>query len=491
MALANYLELEFLWKKPWYRMLAALVDVISVCLAWEATLELRMLLNSIMVLHLSRDALALHAPSALSVVIVWAAVATWLRLYGAKPYARAGGYLRSVMNATVLLSAVLIGYGFFTRQIGTDDISRSFVLLFGPVSILMLMASNYAILTASRSIGRRFRYEERVAVAGDGPAAEYLVEQLTQCGGPARVVGCILPSSAAIRTPGHHAPVLGTTAAVGEVINRAKLDRIIVANGSLPQDEAAACMRIARRMGVVTSHALPGLLDQDVAEASLLIGNGLAIVELHSQPSTRKQEIIKRAFDLCLSAVLIVILLPLFVLLALLIKLTSQGSVLYLSDRVGRGGRHFTFYKFRTMLDGADAKRDRAGVNEQQGHLFKLRRDPRITPLGRFMRRFSLDELPQLVNVLIGDMSLVGPRPLPARDLEPDGSSGRFVTWARARSETVPGITCLWQIRGRSDLPFERMMELDLEYVRNWSLVLDLEILLETPLAVLSGRGAY
>jgi exopolysaccharide biosynthesis polyprenyl glycosylphosphotransferase len=491
MAVPNHLELEFLWKKAWYRMLAALFDVISLCLAWEATVELRMLLNAFMVLHLSRASLAQHAPSAFRVVLVWAGVSAWLRLYGAKPHPRAGGYLRSVMNATALLSAVLIAYGFFSRQIGADDISRSFVLLFPPVSLLMLMASNYAILTASTSIGRRSRFEERVAVAGDGPHAEYLVEQLTRCGGPARVVGCILPSSTAVRTSRHRAPVLGTTAAVGEVINRAKLDRIIVANGSLPADEEATCTRIARRMGVVTGHAFPGPLDPDLAEVSLIVGNGLAIVERRPNPSSRNQDIIKRGLDVCFSAVLIVTLLPLSIVLAVLIKLTSPGPVLYVSDRVGRGGRHFTFYKFRTMFDGADANRERAGVNEQEGHLFKIRRDPRITPLGRFMRRFSLDELPQLVNVLIGDMSLVGPRPLPARDLEPDGRSGRFVTWAGVRSETAPGITCLWQIRGRSELPFDKMIELDLEYVRNWSLVLDLEILLETPLAVLSGRGAY
>jgi exopolysaccharide biosynthesis polyprenyl glycosylphosphotransferase len=491
MAHSNHLELEFLWKKAWYRMLAALFDCVSLFLAWEATVDLRILLNSLMALHLSRGALAGHAPSAFTLVLIWAAVSVWLRLYGAKPHARAGGYLRSVMNATALLSVVLITYGFFSRQIGADDLSRSFVLLFAPVSFLTLMASNYAILTVSTWIGRRYRFEERVAVAGDGPHAEHLVEQLTRCGGPARVVGFILPRSAAVGISRHRAPVLGTTAAVAEVINRAKLDRIIFANGSLPEEEATACTRIARRMGVATGHALAGLVDQDLETASLRIGNGLAIVELNLYPFTRKQEIVKRAFDVCFSAALIVILLPLFAILAALIKLTSPGPVFYVSDRVGRGGRHFTFYKFRTMRDGADTSREQAAVNEQQGHLFKMRWDPRVTPLGRFMRRFSLDELPQLTNVFVGDMSLVGPRPLPARDLEPDGLSSRFVVWARARSEAVPGITCLWQIRGRSDLPFDKMIELDLEYVRNWSLALDLEILLETPLAVLSGRGAY
>jgi len=491
MAISNRRELDFLRKKPWYRMLAALFDAASLFVAWHATVALRLGLNSFMALHLSRGDLAQHAPSVLRVVLVWAGVSAWLRLYGAKPHSRAGGYLRSVMNATALLSAVLIAYGFFSRQIGVDDVSRSFVLLFAPVSLAMLMASNYATLAASTSICRQFPFEERIAVAGDGPHAEYLVEQLMRGGGPARVVGCILPSSAGARTSWRRAPVLGTTAALGEVINRARLDRIIVANGSLPEDEAAACTRIARRMGVVAGHALAGVLDHDITEASLQIGDGLAIVELHPQTFARKKEIIKRTFDVCFSAALLVILLPLFAVLAALIKLTSSGPVLYISDRVGRGGRHFRFYKFRTMVDGAEAGRDQAGANEQEEHLFKIRSDPRITPVGRIMRRFSLDELPQLANVLFGDMSLVGPRPLPARDMEPDGCSVRFVTWARARSEAAPGITCLWQIRGRGDLSFDKMMELDLEYVRNWSLTLDLEILLETPLAVLSGRGAY
>jgi len=214
-------------------------------------------------------------------------------------------------------------------------------------------------------------------------------------------------------------------------------------------------------------------------------------VELHPRAFSAKQEVIKRAMDVCTTGLLMVVLLPLFAFFALLVKLTSPGPVFYISDRVGRGGRHFTFYKFRTMFTGADALREQCGVNESDGHLFKIRNDPRITPLGRFMRQFSLDELPQLWNVFVGDMSLVGPRPLPARDLDPDGCSKAFAAWARERTEAWPGITCLWQIRGRSDLPFSKMMELDLEYVRNWSLVLDLEILLETPLAVLTGRGAY
>jgi lipopolysaccharide/colanic/teichoic acid biosynthesis glycosyltransferase len=132
-----------------------------------------------------------------------------------------------------------------------------------------------------------------------------------------------------------------------------------------------------------------------------------------------------------------------------------------------------------------------ADKNQKNGHIFKVKDDPRITPVGRIMRKYSIDELPQLVNVLRGDMSLVGPRPLPAQDLDPDGQSSQFRAWSEQRSRVLPGITGLWQIRGRSDLTFEQMIDLDIDYIRNWSLDLDLRILLETPVVVLTGKGAY
>jgi exopolysaccharide biosynthesis polyprenyl glycosylphosphotransferase len=491
MSFANHPEIEFLRRKGWHRALAAAFDLVSILVAWYATLEFRLLLNPVMRSNMSRDVILRHAPPVTEMLLVWIVVAIWLGLYRIEHGPRLGGRLRKVMNAVVLSSAVLTAYGFLARQIGADDISRAFVLLFAPVSLLSLLAANYAVLIASIFIGRRFRFEERVAVAGDGPDAQHLADQLTRYGGSARVIGFIRPKAAVESAFRSRTPVLGTTATIAEVINRAKLDRIIVANGSLPREEVAACTRIARRMGVATGHALAGVLEQDLSHASLHVGHGLAIVELRAKRFEAKQEIVKRALDVCCSAVLFILALPALVVLAALVKLTSPGPILYLSDRVGRGGRHFTFYKFRTMFQGADALRERCGVNESDGHLFKIRHDPRITPIGRFMRRYSLDELPQLVNVLLGDMSLVGPRPLPAADLDPDGCSKAFAIWAHERAEVLPGITCLWQIRGRSDLPFDKMIDLDLEYIRNWSMALDLEILLETPLAVLSGRGAY
>ena len=202
-------------------------------------------------------------------------------------------------------------------------------------------------------------------------------------------------------------------------------------------------------------------------------------------------DLLKRTTDLALAGALVLFLLPVFALLAIAIKLDSPGPVLFVSTRVGLGGRHFRFYKFRTMVPDAEARRtELLSRNEQSGHLFKIHTDPRVTTTGRLMRRFSLDELPQLVNVIRGDMSLVGPRPLPAADLDMDGRSTRHRRWSTERATVRPGVTGLWQVRGRSALPFEEMMRLDTLYIETRSYRLDLQILLETIPAVVTGRGA-
>jgi len=194
----------------------------------------------------------------------------------------------------------------------------------------------------------------------------------------------------------------------------------------------------------------------------------------------------KRTFDVALSGALLILLAPLLLVVAVSIKLTSPGPVLFLQERVGLNKRRFRICKFRTMIP--DAEKLMATLecqNEVSGPVFKIKNDPRITPIGRFLRRSSIDELPQLINVLKGDMSLVGPRPLPVRDYE-----GFNEDWQRRRFSVKPGITCLWQVNGRSDISFDQWMVLDLKYMDEWSLWLDLKILAKTVPAVLRGSGA-
>jgi exopolysaccharide biosynthesis polyprenyl glycosylphosphotransferase len=195
---------------------------------------------------------------------------------------------------------------------------------------------------------------------------------------------------------------------------------------------------------------------------------------------------LKRTFDLVLSLALLIVLAPVLLLIALAVKLSSSGPVIYRSTRPGMGGKPFHCFKFRTMRDQADQiQADLEPFNESSGALFKIRRDPRLTRVGRFLRRFSLDELPQLVNVVRGEMSLVGPRPLPTRDFE------RLEEWHKKRYLVLPGITGLWQVSGRADLDFDDLVRLDFLYLERWSILLDLAILLRTIPAVLSRRGAF
>jgi exopolysaccharide biosynthesis polyprenyl glycosylphosphotransferase len=194
----------------------------------------------------------------------------------------------------------------------------------------------------------------------------------------------------------------------------------------------------------------------------------------------------KRVLDIVFSVILLVLLAPVFVVVAVLIQLYTPGPVLFRQERIGLNKRRFLIFKFRTMVRNAEKMMaELESHNEVSGPVFKIKKDPRITPIGRVLRRTSIDELPQLFNVLKGDMSLVGPRPLPVRDYE-----GFSEDWQRRRFSVRPGITCLWQVSGRSALPFEQWMKLDLQYMDEWSLWLDIKILAQTVSAVLKGTGA-
>lgn len=194
----------------------------------------------------------------------------------------------------------------------------------------------------------------------------------------------------------------------------------------------------------------------------------------------------KRLLDILISSLALILLAPLMLLIALLIKLESPGPALIIQQRVGKGGKTFPFLKFRTMINGAELMQDQlAHLNEMNGPVFKIRNDPRVTRLGRFLRKYSLDELPQFINVLKGEMTLVGPRPPLLCEVQ------KYQPHHFRRLEVTGGITCLWQINGRNEIDFEEWVKLDVAYIENRSLWLDLWILLKTIPAVLSGRGAY
>lgn len=241
------------------------------------------------------------------------------------------------------------------------------------------------------------------------------------------------------------------------------------------------CEEQGVRVGVV-----PDLFYLKLARSRIDHLAGSSVIVMVTGAMEGSAMLAKRALDVVGSAALLALLAPLMVAVALLIRLTSPGPALFAQERLGLNKRRFRIYKFRTMVANAEQmQRGLEKLNESDGAAFKIRNDPRVTPLGRFLRKTSIDELPQLINVLKGDMSLVGPRPLPVRDFAEFDED-----WHRRRFSVRPGITCLWQISGRSHVSFDTWMKLDMSYIDNWSLWLDLKILVATIPAVIRGAGA-
>jgi exopolysaccharide biosynthesis polyprenyl glycosylphosphotransferase len=423
-------------------------------------------------------------------LLLWVAVGLWLRTYRPPRKHMPGDRFANLIESTVLASGLATVATFFFHQFGAG-LSRSFILLFMPMCLSCMLWARYIGVFVVSKFERLWPAPERVAVLGSGDEASEIANRVRSAqDSGVMLAGMIIPedrsSDRQLVTAG---PVLGTSGRLAEVINRKRLDRIIVVNGAISEREVDECGVISKRMGVVFNRSVivpTASLRLEFAERF-----GLPLLELRPAAFSRRQEIVKRLFDIGLSALALLMLAPVMLFFAALIKLTSKGPVFYTSSRVGRGGRYFTFIKFRSMYTSKMARAHVAKKNEKNGHLFKVKNDPRVTSIGRFMRKYSIDELPQLLNVLRGDMSLVGPRPLPSEDLDPDGQSREFRVWSEQRSRVLPGITGLWQIRGRSDLTFDQMIDLDVDYIRDWSLELDLRILLETPVVVLTGKGAY
>ena len=280
-------------------------------------------------------------------------------------------------------------------------------------------------------------------------------------------------------------PVLGSVDELRDVIRELGVECVFVAASALSAREMGFVAKAVRLEGVEVriTATLPEVLSSRVAVQTL---GGVTALSLRPVRLTGTQAVVKRAFDVVVASVGVAIASPVLALLAIAVKVSSSGPVLYRQTRVGQRGRPFTMLKFRTMREGADEMvddlRERHGVEDL---MFKLPDDPRVTTMGRFLRKWSLDELPQLFNVIRGEMSLVGPRPPLPREVT------RYEDWQFDRLEVPPGISGLWQVSGRSDLSFDDCVRLDLFYIENWSLAYDLYILAKTLPVLISSRGAY
>jgi exopolysaccharide biosynthesis polyprenyl glycosylphosphotransferase len=272
---------------------------------------------------------------------------------------------------------------------------------------------------------------------------------------------------------------------VEQALAQHSLDELVVADSGIDEQRLLAIVDAAHRRGVRVRVA-PRTTELLVERGEYVPGQGLPLFELRPPIFHGAEWVTKRTFDVVVGLLIVVVGLPIWLVLVVVIKATSAGPVFYADQRIGLGERPFAMLKFRTMI--STAHHEQAALerdNEASGALFKIRDDPRVTPVGRLLRRLSIDEVPNVLNVLRGEMSLVGPRPLPLRDYE------RLEPWHRRRYNVLPGMTGLWQVAGRSDLTFDDLVRLDFYYIENWSIWLDVSILLKTPVAVFARKGAY
>src|SRR6266571_1847054 len=301
-----------------------------------------------------------------------------------------------------------------------------------------------------------------------------------------KVIGFVDSDPAYSTTSLEGAPYMGTIEDLPRLIAHEVIDEVTVAlpiKSHYTQIETA--VSLLEEQGI-TTHVLSDLFPQKLARSQAVDFDGAPIVTLGSAPPFSWRTEAKRIIDLTVSTTLLIICAPLFALVAIAIKFDSHGPVFFIQERVGFSKRRFRMIKFRTMsVDAESRMKDIEHLNEKSGPIFKIKKDPRITRVGKWLRKTSIDELPQLINVLVGDMSVVGPRPLSVRD-----AVRMEEAWQKRRFSVKPGLTCLWQVSGRSNLSFEQWMQLDLEYIDHWSLKLDASILLRTIPAIVLARGA-
>src|SRR5213592_898644 len=352
--------------------------------------------------------------------------------------------------------------------------------LFFAVLFISTLRTLYERLTGL--ILRAAGYQRRAVLVGTGAHIEAVAHALEDAAhSPVDLIGFISVNP----RPDNGLRSLGTLENLDEVLTVHRVDEVIIADPDFPQAEAVDLVDRCHGQGVHVRIA-PSTMEILIHRAEFVPGQAVPLFELRPPVFEGIDFAVKRVFDLVCASLLLVLLSPLLLVSAVAVKLTSRGPLIYRSRRPGIGGVPFHCFKFRTMYEGAErAQAELEASNEASGALFKIRRDPRVTPVGRLLRRFSIDELPQLWNVLRGEMSLVGPRPLPQRDYE------RLEPWHKKRYLVLPGITGLWQVSGRSELDFDDLVRLDFLYLERWSVCLDLAILVRTVPAVCSRRGAF
>ena len=416
-------------------------------------------------------------------LVAWVYLSHRFQLYPSK---RVIGFSREawdVIKTTSLCFLIATLPAFFIREY---PLSRVFLLYLWPFQTGSLISFRFIIRKTLKYIRRRgYNFRQILFIGRNERSAKIArtIEETPEFG--LRILGFVDAPNNTNKEKSYDCNLIGNLEQLERILGEEVVDEVFV---TLPMksfySEIERIVYLCEQVGVEVK--IPtNLFHLTLAQATICNYDDVEVIDLYTSPRMNWQLLSKRLIDLVVSATSLVLLSPLFAVVSIIIKSTSKGPIFFRQQRVGYNGRLFTCLKFRTMVENAEEiKRDLSMLNEMDGPVFKIKNDPRLTKVGRMLRKTSIDELPQLINVLKGDMSLVGPRPPVPGEVE------QYDLKSRRRLSMKPGITCIWQVSGRSTISFERWMELDRQYIDKWSLWLDFKILAKTIPAVLRGSGA-
>lgn len=473
-----------------FRRLIYVYDLLISIVAFFAALSLRAWLNELaargwLPARISEDLQPVFIPDYYR--LLWGCLPLWLiSMYFASSADFRVGYW---VSAGRFLRVVGVGLALFvaaTFVFKIHFVSRSFVIVFGGVHFTALVLGRIVLLETVATFRRQHVDGHRVLVVGTGQeAANFAGSLRTEPPWNHRLVGHVtVPGESTVSS--FRGKLLGGVDRLEEILDSEPIDEVVFAVPDQPPEAFEEALRHCDARGVdVLLTMPPDVPRHGEVDMAQITGYDLPLIGMRRTPTHEGALLVKRFIDVLGGTVGVLFVSPILLATAIAIKLSDPGPVFFRQVRVGRNGRRFTMYKFRSMVVDAEARRrELMKYNEMGGPVFKIKKDPRITAVGRLIRKTSIDELPQLFNVLFGHMSLIGPRP-PLPD-----EVAQYKPWQRRRLSVKPGITGMWQVSGRNQVDFDEWMELDLAYIDNWSLWLDLKILLKTIPVVLFSKGA-
>lgn len=418
----------------------------------------------------------------LGLSIIWVIIFTKQKAYS---YLRFTSIKKEfkIVAKTTFFGVFILFAAFFLFRLGY--IPRSYIVIFALVNFISLSLEKLILFYAVKVFRKKGKNRKKIVVVGTGNRAKNFIETVEKnLGWGLDIIGLISGDKSKVGMDFYGCEVIGRNDEIEKILHQNPVDEVIICVSTKRFDQIRDILECCEREGVQVrlNSDFFGKIAKKVKVDHI---HGLPIISFITVPDNEWALYIKRLLDIFISGFLLVVFSPLFLIITLLVRFTSKGSIFYQWNVVGLNKKPFKSWKFRTMVPNADQiKSDLKDYNIMKGPVFKLKNDPRITKIGKILRKYSLDELPQLWSVLKGDMSLVGPRPAGPHELE------RYKSWHRRKLSIKPGITCLWQISGRNEISdFNDWVRLDVEYIENWSLPLDLKILLKTIPAVFRGTG--